>query len=68
MNVMTSEDRRMSNMSDWAPSVVSSVDIQVLNTVESCNLWNIMFFCLPLFKIYSSFLALLLLILYAIRG
>lgn len=50
MNVMTSEDRRMSNMSDWAPSVVSSVDIQVLNTVESCNLWNIMFFCSPCSK------------------
>lgn len=34
---MTSEERRMSNISDWAPSVVSSVDIQVVNIVHSCN-------------------------------
>ncbi|KAL8122197.1 uncharacterized protein LOC141659431 [Apium graveolens] len=44
MNVLTSEDRRMSNISDWAPSVVSSVDIQLQLDSEQ-DIYNLRMEC-----------------------
>ncbi|WOH07816.1 hypothetical protein DCAR_0727250 [Daucus carota subsp. sativus] len=41
---MTSEERRMSNISDWAPSVVSSVDIQLQLDSEQ-DIYNLRMEC-----------------------
>ncbi|KAK1390839.1 hypothetical protein POM88_019017 [Heracleum sosnowskyi] len=43
-NIMTSEERRMSNISDWAPSVVSSIDIQLQLDSEQ-DIYNLRMEC-----------------------